>query len=160
MSRISYEDELFLSTRLMLLYTDILQGDMERLVATEDDESEGVPSDVKATGHRRIYALASQLQDIYNKFLVTGQWKRAFQEAFNEYRGMELLDNETVNEIATGRDGLRNPNEYKKTFDKIETLRNAILTTLYNPPQPATPTSTRKRGRTGGRKTRRTKKHF
>ena len=155
-SRISSEDEKFLATRLMLLYTDILQGDMERLVATEDDESNGVPSDVKATGHRRIYSLASQLQDIYNKFLEKGQWKNAFQDAFNEYEGMALIDNESVNAIATGRDGLRNPNDYDKTFKKIETLRNGILTTIVI----GVPEKLGKRKRTGGRKTRRTKKHF
>ena len=152
--RNSPEDEKFLATRLMLLYVDILQGDMERLVATEDEEDESTPSDVKDAGHRRIYYLVSQLQDIYSKLLEKEDWMGAFQESFQEYEGAALLDNETVNSIATGRSGLRSPTDYRRTFDKIEVLRSGLLTTIVV----EAPQKLGKRKRSAGRKTRRTKK--
>lgn len=117
------EEERFLATRLMLLYADILQGELERLIASEDEEDEDTPSSVKDIGHKRIYYKVSQLQDILQRDL---QWNKAFQEAFNAYEGADLLDNETIEQVAVGRDGLRNPKDYMRTLQKLQTLHSAL----------------------------------
>lgn len=130
------EDEKFLATRLMLLYADILQGELERLVATEDDEDENTPSDVKDVGHKRIYYKVAQLQDITQRYVASESWNKAFQEAFNAYEGADLLDNDAIQEAAVGRDGLRNPKDYGRTFQKLNTLHAALAYVIQTPSAP------------------------
>ena len=130
----SAEDEKFVATRFMLLYADMLRGELEKLVASEDDiiESDSIqPSDVKAIGHKRIYYKAANLLDIYGKFLLTNAWKYAAIESLNVYNGTNLLDNESINKLS-GRDALRS-DDYNKTYAKIQTLRQAIVTYLDSP---------------------------
>lgn len=131
------EDEKFIATRLMLLYADILQGELEGLVASEDEEDDETPSSVKDIGHKRIYYKASQLQDIVQRYIATQNWNKAFQEAFNTYEGAELLDNETIEQIAVGRDGLRNPKDYGRTFQKLQTIHSALAYILQTPSSPS-----------------------
>lgn len=125
--RRSPEDEQFLATRLMLLYADILQGQLECLVATEDDSS------VKDIGHLRIYYKVSQLQDILQRNL---SWNKMFVETYNTYEGADLLDNETITQVAVGRDGLRNPKDYGRTFQKLQTLHTALAFMIQTPAAP------------------------
>lgn len=125
--RHSPEEEKFLATRLMLLYADILQGELECLVATEDD------SDVKDVGHMRIYYKVSQLQDILQRNL---NWNKMLVETYNTYEGAELLDNDAIQQAAVGRDGLRNPKDYGRTFQKLQTLHMALAYTIQAPSAP------------------------
>lgn len=169
-SALSPIDQLFAGYRLMLLYSDILQGELERLVASEDDDEDG-PSDVKRYGHQRIYYMISQLQALYSldkspTFLLS--------ESFNEYEGLKLIDNEELGDVVLGRNAPREakrPNafepirpipDYNRTFEKIKTFRETIAKDFIAPPSapsPAPPPALGKRKR-GGRKTRRTKKHL
>lgn len=82
--RLSPEDEKFVATRLMLLYTDLIWADLEKLIASEDDEvvpdGQPIPSDVKFTEHKRIYYKASQMLDITVKYIRSQDWMSGFRE--------------------------------------------------------------------------------
>lgn len=160
-------EEKFVACRLMLLYTDMLRGELEKLKTSEDDvivlppsddedmdipEDTGTkqPSDVKIANHKRIYYKAANLLDIHNKFLAQSSWQSAAIESLNAYKGADLLDNDTINSL-TGRDALRS-DDYDTTFAKIKTLQYAIAYTYENTDKR---TIDKKAQRTGGRKTRR-----
>ena len=125
------EDQKFLARRIMILFLDILQGELEKVTASEDDYGTAgqaiIPSDVKDVAHRRIYFKVASLQKTYNTFLSTSQFDRAFVDAINDYFGADLLSNEGINEIAIGKDGITNPNDFKRTFEKIQTVRSVLL---------------------------------
>lgn len=132
------EDDKFLATRLMLLYADILQGEMEKLLATEDyqtvpstdsTQSQDViaPSDVKATEHKRIYYKVAQLMRVSSTYITPQKWDYAFRDAFNEFEGADLLDSEGLDQIPKGQETLRDPGDYNRTLAKIQTLRNSLI---------------------------------
>jgi hypothetical protein len=139
--RLSPEDEMFVATRLMLLYTDMIRADLEKLIASEDEEyfnnepvpedtvRPAIPSDVKFTEHKRIYYKISQMLDILNKI---GEWMPGFRETMNAMFEAELLDNETIGALA-GRDSLRNTENYNRTLEKLDTLHKTILTAMDKP---------------------------
>jgi hypothetical protein len=124
-------EQKFLATRLLLLYLDILQGELEALVASDDDQIlEGVgtiPSDVKHTNHKRIYYKASQLSDTYTTYLGKDEFESAFVDAMNSYKGADLLDNDEINRLAVGSEGIRDPRDFNRTLVKIQTARGAIV---------------------------------
>lgn len=145
---INPEDEKFVATRLMLLYADMIRADFEKLLASDDAEiieetRTSYPSDIWITNHKRIYYKISELMDIGKKFLTTGRWKEAFQEAFNSYEAAELIDNEEVNKIY-GREAPRNEIDYPRTEKKLFTLQKALCNIIVQstPSRPGT-----KRGR-------------
>lgn len=146
-SGVKPEDAKFVATRLMMVYADMIRGDFEKLMASEDEEyinddpvPEGVarptiPSDVKFTNHKRIFYKTSELLDVYFRFLRTDQWANAFQEAFNTFSEADMVDNETVNRLAMGRNGLRK-NDYLRTSKKIDLLHMVILNTILGQAKP------------------------
>ena len=132
----------------MLLYADMIRADFEKLLASDDGEineetGKSYPSDIWITNHKRIYYKISELMDIGKKFLTTGRWKEAFQEAFNSYEAAELIDNEEVNKIY-GREAPRNEIDYPRTEKKLFTLQKALCNIIVQstPSRPGT-----KRGR-------------
>lgn len=138
------EEAPFVASRLILLYLDILKGDLEAIRASEDDDittvektdpvsgvtfevvTERKPSDVKITNHKRVYYKAVKMLESITLYLSRGDYVNAFVNAFQEYNGSDLLDNDSINAIA-GRDGLLNPADFDKTAAKIETARSALL---------------------------------
>jgi hypothetical protein len=133
-------DQLFVARRLMILYLDILQGELEKLVASEDDEQESpenldmddvktaiYPSDVKTSNHVRIYYKVNQLLQTYTRFMKIGNYKDAVTDAINTYATADLLDNDGLMTAIQGADAPRNASDYVRTFEKIKTVRSLLL---------------------------------
>ena len=149
------EEAPFIASRLILLYLDILKGDLEAIRASEDDDittvektdpvsgvtfevvTERKPSDVKITNHKRVYYKAVKMLDSITRYLSTGNYVNAFVQAYNDYKATDMLDNDAINEVAVGRDGLLNPADFDKTAAKIETARSALLKMYSGVPTPA-----------------------
>jgi len=157
-------EQQYVATRLIILYLDILQGQLERLKSSDYDNAETVtnkygvkttqinPSDINISENIRIYYKASQLLKIYNDDISTGQFKTAVEQAIQVNNETDAKDNATILATIVGADALRNPREYTRTFEKIKTVRNAILRlppyTGFSAPI-AAPAPREKRGREG-----------
>jgi hypothetical protein len=137
--RINIDDETltetarsFLAVRFLILCLDILQGELEALVLSEDDDvdvnpAETFPSSVKALNHLRIYYKVKLIQDIYNTYLSKQDFAGAFKTAKEKYVEADAMDNDTIRAVAVGADAPRNTKDYTRTFEKIKTFRSSIL---------------------------------
>jgi len=126
----------YIATRFMLLYADILRAQYEKLVLSEDNyelvdkigKTTGFEeSDTKFAAHKRLHYQVSKLQEITASVLVNKlSSKDAFTAAYNVMRTFELLDDTEAVKMMAGKGTIRRDN-YKQTYDKIETIRITIF---------------------------------
>ena len=137
------QQQAFITKRLILLYLDMLQGELEKVEASEDDDitiietvqsdketinqTKTIPSDVKTSNHMRIFYIATKLLDTINSFVSKNEFDSELIQSTSDYVGANLLDNEEIKRIAKGTGGLRNSKDFKKTFEKLKTARIALF---------------------------------